>query len=102
MYSFIQTLTLVQQGFKRDLGNIVGTSLQLRGGRRRLSKEEESLLPGWSGVSEGVVLELGVEETAGPLGDPAGGPVSGVGGMKPSIPNRCYELVLFLEELLVQ
>lgn len=74
----------------------------MRGGRRRLPKGEESLLPGWSGVSEGVVLELGVGEAAGPLGDPAGGPEPGVGGTKPSIRNRCCEPVLFLEELLVQ
>lgn len=48
------------------------------------------------------MLELGVGEAAGPLGDPAGGPEPGVGGTKPSIRNRCCEPVLFLEELLVQ
>lgn len=48
------------------------------------------------------MLALGVGEAAGPLGDPAGGPVAGVGGTQPSLRNRCRERVLLLVELLVQ
>lgn len=99
--SFIQTLTLFRQGFKTDLGNVISCYAAVEVGNRA-PKGGWSLLPGESGVSEVAVLELGVGEAAGPLGDPAGGPVAGIGGTQPSIRNRRRERVLLFAELLVQ